>query len=74
MEAFELAVGLEVGLDDDEAADVGGDECGWKLRKALILRERRRERDAGVRDAVVARGAVLEAPACAVEPSFERSR
>src|SRR6185437_2454362 len=67
MEGFELAVGLEVGLDDDEPADVGGDECGWELRKALILRKRRREWDAGMRDAVVAGGAVLEAPARGVD-------
>src|SRR6185437_3218398 len=67
MEGFELAIGLEVGLDNDEPADVGGDECGWELRKALILRKRRREWDAGMRDAVVAGGAVLEAPARGVD-------
>jgi len=63
MERFELAVGLEVGLDDNESANVRGDQRGRKLRESLVLRKGRCEWDAGMCHARIAGGALLEAPA-----------
>src|SRR6185437_4167227 len=63
MERLELAVGLEVGLDDNEPANVRGDQRGRKLRESLVLRKRRREWNSGMCHAGISGGAVLEAPA-----------